>query len=146
MLISCPGSRAAFLDPMLNSVLSTPAQGTRDHLMAVLPRTKVCVPVCVCVGDVSGYVCGCCVGVGMCACKCVCVCVGGGGVWVCGCVWGGGGGGGCRCGRGCGWVCVCVGVDLQGFDFSLFSSLFLSVSPASGPAWPILQACLFLLL
>ena len=29
---------------MLNSVLSTrtPSQGTRDHLMAVLPRTKVC--------------------------------------------------------------------------------------------------------
>ena len=49
MLISCPGSRAAFLGPMLNSVLSTPAQGTRDHLMAVLPRTKVCVCVCVCV-------------------------------------------------------------------------------------------------
>ena len=49
VLISCPGSRAAFLGPMLNSVLLTPAQGTRDHLMAVLPRTKLCDCVCVCV-------------------------------------------------------------------------------------------------
>ena len=56
LLISCPGSRAAFLDPMLNSVLSTPAQGTRDHLMAVLPRTKV--RGCAC-GCVDVWMCGC---------------------------------------------------------------------------------------
>ena len=57
------------------------------------------------------------------------------------------------CVRACGCVCVCmcgcVGVDVQCFFrflSLLFSSLLLSVSPASGPAWPILHACLFLLL
>ena len=52
---------------MLNSVLSTPAQGTRDHLMAVLPRTKVWVT---CVWVTCVCVCAC-----VCAFVCVCVCV-----------------------------------------------------------------------
>ena len=53
------------------------------------------------------------------------------------------------------WVCGCVGVWMCGrtcrcamlrFLSLLFSSLFLSGSPASGPAWPMLYACLFLVL
>ena len=72
----------------------------------------------------------------VCACVCVCVCV-----FVCVCV------------GICVWVCGCVDVWMCGrrcamlrFLSLLFSSLFLSTSPASGPAWPMLDACLFLVL
>ena len=99
----------------------------------------VCVRMCTCVGrgDMCPGMCVCvCVGVGMymyvcvyvCLCVCVCVSVS---VCVCVCV--------------CVWMCGCRCAMLW-FLSLLFSSLFLSVSPASGPAWPILHACLFLLL